>query len=144
MPNISGKSTIQLTGGALFLWWWPACTWALAGSAIRVRTINAAAPMIWRIFISFLSVYPPSHAKGYSPETAIAQNRLQVPPVLLFRAAKLPLTFFGEGLWLRSNVDTASIFEPFSSDSLVLSRSVIAAPHTRFMRLAFRARLWRE
>jgi hypothetical protein len=51
MPNISGKSMILLTG-ALFLWWWLA--WEAAGTAIRAIAINAAAPMIWRIFISFL------------------------------------------------------------------------------------------
>src|ERR1700680_50976 len=67
-----------------------------------------------------------ANAKGYLPETALAQNRLQVPPVPLFRVAKLPPTFFDEGFWLRSNADTASIFEPFSSDALLLSRSVIS------------------
>src|ERR1700730_5422441 len=52
---------------------------------------------------------------GYSPETAIAQIRVQVRPVPLFRVAKLPPTFFAEGFRVRSNVDLTSIFETFSS-----------------------------
>jgi hypothetical protein len=51
-----------------------------------------------------------ANAKGYASETALAQNRLQVPPVPLFRVAKLPPTFFDEGFCQRSNADPASIF----------------------------------
>jgi hypothetical protein len=46
---------------------------------------------------------------------AISQRRRQARPVPLFRAAKLPLTFFDEAFRVRSNVDTASTFESFSS-----------------------------
>ena len=46
---------------------------------------------------------------------AISQRGRQVRPVPLFRAARLPLTFFDEAFRVRSNVDTASTFEPFSS-----------------------------
>jgi hypothetical protein len=46
---------------------------------------------------------------------AISQRRRQVRPVPLFRAAILALTFFDEAFRVRSNVDTASTFEPFSS-----------------------------
>jgi hypothetical protein len=79
---------------------------------------------------------------GYSPETALAQNRVQVRPVPLFRAAKLPSTFFDEGFRVRSNVDPASIFEPFSSYALRTLAIRDWRPHC--FGLAFSGRLWRD
>src|ERR1700680_1372139 len=98
----------------------------------------------WNTTLNETLTHREASAKGYSPETALAQNRLQVRPVPLFRVAKLPPTFFDEVFWLESNADTASIFEPFSSDALLLSRSVISVPRVRFIGLAFRERLWRD
>jgi hypothetical protein len=79
---------------------------------------------------------------GYSPETALAQNRVQVRPVPLFRAAKLPPTFFDERFRVRSNVDPASIFEPFSSYALRTLAIRDWRPHC--FGLAFSGRLWRD
>jgi len=58
------------------------------------------------------------------------QGRRQVRPVPLFRAAKLPPTFFDEGLRVRSNADPASIFEPFSSYALRTLAISDWRPHT--------------
>jgi hypothetical protein len=54
----------------------------------------------------------------------------EVRPVPLFRAAKLPPTFFDEGFRVRSNVDPASIFEPFSSYALRTLAITDWRPHT--------------
>jgi hypothetical protein len=72
----------------------------------------------------------------YSPETALAQNRVQVRPASLFRAAKLPSTFFDEAFRVRSNVDPVSIFEPFPLTHFALSRLKIGAPIASGWRLA--------
>jgi hypothetical protein len=66
----------------------------------------------------------------------------EVRPVPLFRAAKLPPTFFDEGFRVRSNVDPASIFEPFSSYALRTLAIRDWRPHC--FGLAFSGRLWRD
>jgi hypothetical protein len=59
--------------------------------------------------------------------------------VLLFRATKLPPTFFDDGFRVRSDVDPVPILEPFSGHAL----RTLAIRDLR-PRLGFSGRLWRD